>query len=209
MKTVLVAVKMILFIVITVSIGSVLGTIGYLASIKNFPPVIIQPTIAPTITPAPNIDISDWNTYKNEKYGYEVKYPKDWELKDFGKNGKIEIGKKLPEINLLGGHDYGLISIEAIDVINFDSLEQWVDQNYSVNESQHLRFKKEIKIDNRFGIYREIINSVAGGYQNDAYIPFNNKIFRIKIDIYIANAEVQEKYKEILDSMLNNLKFID
>ena len=24
-------------------------------------------------------DISDWKTYKNEEYGFEVKYPQDWE----------------------------------------------------------------------------------------------------------------------------------
>ncbi len=49
MKTALIAVKMILIIMITVSIGSVLGAIGYVASIKNNPPVAVWPTIVPTI----------------------------------------------------------------------------------------------------------------------------------------------------------------
>lgn len=91
MKTLLVAVKIVLIIMITVSIGSVLGAIGYVASIKNNPPIAVQPTIIPTITPilttiatvtstpipvvTPNIDTSDWKIYKNEKYGFEIKYP--------------------------------------------------------------------------------------------------------------------------------------
>lgn len=154
-------------------------------------------------------ETADWLVYENKKYGYRMKYPKNWGFKDFDKNGKIEIEKKLPEINSLGGHDYGLISIEVVDAVNFDSLEQWIDQNYSINESQRLRFKKEIKINNHNGIYREITNSVAGGYQNDAYILADNKIFKIKIDIYIANFEVQDKYKKTLDSILNTLEFID
>jgi len=28
------------------------------------------------------IDISDWKTYRNEEYGFEIKYPKNWEIKE-------------------------------------------------------------------------------------------------------------------------------
>lgn len=39
-----------------------------------------NPTPTPTVspTPTPIIDISDWKTYRNDKYGFEFKYPKDW-----------------------------------------------------------------------------------------------------------------------------------
>lgn len=53
MKTTLAAVKIILIIVITVSIGSVLGAIGYIVSIKNNPPVAIQPSPKTSATPTP------------------------------------------------------------------------------------------------------------------------------------------------------------
>ncbi len=33
-----------------------------------------------TPTPIPKDETADWKTYKNEEYGFEVKYPKDWEV---------------------------------------------------------------------------------------------------------------------------------
>ncbi len=37
------------------------------------------PTVAPSITlPAP--DVKSWNTYRNEKYGYQISYPAEWTI---------------------------------------------------------------------------------------------------------------------------------
>lgn len=32
------------------------------------------------------VDIGDWKIYQDKKYGFEVKYPKDWEIKEEGAN---------------------------------------------------------------------------------------------------------------------------
>jgi hypothetical protein len=49
---------------------------------QTSPPVYPTPsspvTSSPTPTITPEIDISDWNTYQNNEYRFEMKYPIDW-----------------------------------------------------------------------------------------------------------------------------------
>ncbi len=58
-------------------------------------PAITQPLLKtkeePTITPIPEIDTSDWKTYRNEEYGFEVRYPNDWDAAEFQSRRGVEI----------------------------------------------------------------------------------------------------------------------
>ena len=170
---------------------------------------VVAPVWVPVVDNRLKDKTADWLTYENEKYGYNVKYPKDWNFEKLNKDKKVRIEKVLPEINSMGGHDFGSISIEVLNNININSLEQWIEQNYLVAVSQELKFKKEITIDNQKGIYREIANSVSGGYQNDAFIVVGNKMYKMNIDIFIADPEIQNEYQTIIESVINSFKFIN
>ncbi len=65
--------KLVLVVAIIVSLGAVAG---YLA--MNKPVKVSQQQISPATEPAKSVEdeTADWKTYRNEEYGYEVKYPK-------------------------------------------------------------------------------------------------------------------------------------
>ncbi len=71
----------------------------------------IQPTQTPLATSIPEqletieskIDTSNWKTYRNEEYGFEVRYPEEWRVNEVNKNiiGLLPPDRK-PEIEYTG-----------------------------------------------------------------------------------------------------------
>lgn len=154
-------------------------------------------------------ETADWLTYENEKYGYRVKYPKDWEFKKLVEYEKIEMEKRLEETNSIGNHDYGFVIFETIRKERNISLENWIEKKYPVAKIQKLESEKNIIVDSHSGIHRNIINFSSGGYENDAFLILSDdKVLKINMNIYIANSEIQNEYKRILSYILNSLKFV-
>ncbi len=74
--------KLILAAVILICFSTVLGVAEYIFEIKpelnRKQLVYIEPAVTAMPTPVVKDEMADWKTYSNEKYGFEVKYPKDW-----------------------------------------------------------------------------------------------------------------------------------
>lgn len=76
--------KLVLAVAMIVFLGALFGAAGYLA--VNKPAKIQQPQVSPAAEPIKSVEgeTADWKTYRNEKYGFEIKYPEDWTVNNTG-----------------------------------------------------------------------------------------------------------------------------
>jgi len=76
------------------------------------PPIVQAPPPTPASTPQPQaevLDTSNWQTYRNDEFGFEVKYPGDWEARTTSRR------------------DVQYIDFASAGVIRFDKIEWYPD----------------------------------------------------------------------------------
>ncbi len=153
----LVPAKIILVLIILLSFGTVMGVIGYSLSLKNSPPVAVQPTIeptiiptlepteVPTITPAPTEDVNGKcinGRFTNIAGGYSFDCFPEW---------KFAIAKtNEPRTDSLFGPDAtetgGMGGVGVTD--RYSSIDDYLKKNSDVT----LTNKRKITIDGAVGL---------------------------------------------------------
>ncbi len=154
------------------------------------------------------IDISNWKVYRNEEYGFEVKYPNDWYFKNcFGY--EIVFADSPAVNNCAGSVRRGPISISlhapstasernAIEEEFFIQVKNRPSQNM-VRSDIFVGGKSAIKLTPPVGI------SVGTyGYTSTVFLFLRDRIFEIN---YFTLAPEDKDYSDIFNQMIGTIKF--
>ncbi len=144
-------------------------------------------------------EITDWKTYRNEEYRFEIKYPKDHELIEKVVGG-VSFGH-IYDINILGPQEL--------------SLSEYVNKNIIPADDSRLGktiSKKSILVAGIEAIKfeGEIFGSMAGPwrYGIDTFLLKEGKIYRISYSPGVTKEEVSSNEIKIFNQILSTFRFI-
>lgn len=189
--------KLILFIVILLIIVG--GGAYYLGAKQNKLIVGNQqtsPTIAPPIPTSTPDPTANWKTYKNEKYGFEVKYPNNYAI-------STQSGSFVAP-NIISFKPPAEIMFTVDDNPRNLSLSEWVKSDIVIHD---LSIKwQSIIVGSVESLKSPISGNMDGGVGYSALIPQKNKVYSLLFSTKAPGAEAELK---VFDQMLSTFKFTD
>lgn len=226
--------KRVIFLTIVLfSLGLAVGAAWYSSKIKSIKPIELKFSSVPTpvAMPTPVADnISDWQVYRNEEYGFEVKYPiKDWVINEYqDDNCSVLNDKDQKNCIYFANTVFGHIIINISNFSAKENLNEFLEFQQSIPEIYRQKDTVEVLLDGHKGY-----KVYSGGWgevpeegntiylEKDKISSFiirysfsTNCYFSIKTDDktdpkFIKCDKSVKKESETIDQILSTLKFLN
>jgi hypothetical protein len=137
----------------------------------------------PLTFPDNTLDTSDWQTFRNEQYGFEVRYPKGWGVT---LQTKVELEKSDPSVQYPETF-YGRVILDSgvpyfslyVDIYKESVIETILREEKKINEEFDTSVREWIRVNNTYGLwypYHKTDISVEDYYDHGRYFLGNKTI---------------------------------
>jgi len=153
-------------------------------------------------TETPKDETADWQTYRNEEYGFELKYPSKWQfLENSWKNNK----SIFPTFSF-----YELDNVNPNDEVAKVSITKYLSDDYDVLPlNQSTMGVEKITFKDLPALRVEEISEHSLGTYKWIRIYQEDERIEIGLLIYDYNEEKDDTYSPIFDQILSTFKFIE